>query len=476
MNLKNETGIGFSGSGIRGLVSELSDKVVYAYTRAFIEYLEKIDNVVNKEIAIAGDRRESTPDLMKVVALAIIDKGYKVINCGIIPSPALAFFGIKKEIPSIMITGSHIPGDRNGIKFNNVDGEILKDDERGIEEMEVLIEESVNLKVPSLPEVDGEAEEIFIKRYLNFFPAGILAGKKIGLYGHSAVGREMLFTILNRLGAEVVKIEYLDNFVAIDTEAVDDKLKENGIKWQAEYGVEALVSTDGDSDRPLIANEYGNWLRGDVLGIITAKYLGAKAVVTAISCNTALEKSGWFEIVEKVKINSPYIVAKLDELTKSGKEGVVGYGSDGGFLVATDIEKEGKVLDRLPTRDAIIVILSCLASTFYENKTISELINHLPARFTASGSLKGFPTEKALRIIEGLSVEKINIMFEGKLKVADINDIDGKRITFTTGEIIHFRPSKNAPEFRNYTEADSQERAEELSQIAGQIIANWAKS
>jgi phosphomannomutase len=45
--------------------------------------------------------------------------GYRPVNCGKIPSPAVALFGLENKIPAIMVTGSHIPDDRNGIKFNN---------------------------------------------------------------------------------------------------------------------------------------------------------------------------------------------------------------------------------------------------------------------------------------------------------------------------------------------------------------------
>ena len=69
---------------------------------------------------------------MKAVIKAISDKGYDVVNCGKIPAPTVTFYGIKNSIPSIMITGSHIPFDRNGIKFNKSTGEILKSDEKKI--------------------------------------------------------------------------------------------------------------------------------------------------------------------------------------------------------------------------------------------------------------------------------------------------------------------------------------------------------
>jgi len=48
-------------------------------------------------------------------------------------------------------------------------------------------------------------------------------------------------------------------------------------------------------------------------------------------------------------------------------------------------------------------------------------------------------------------------------KPVDMNQIDGLRITFANGEIVHLRPSGNAPELRCYAEADNQERAAALA-------------
>ncbi len=52
--------------------------------------------------------------------------------CGRVPTPALALAGLARVVPSIMVTGSHIPFDRNGIKFYTPRGEISKQDEQPI--------------------------------------------------------------------------------------------------------------------------------------------------------------------------------------------------------------------------------------------------------------------------------------------------------------------------------------------------------
>jgi phosphomannomutase len=47
--------------------------------------------------------------------------------------------------------------------------------------------------------------------------------------------------------------------------------------------------------------------------------------------------------------------------------------------------------------------------------------------------------------------------------VASLNRTDGLRITFANEEVIHLRPSGNAPEFRCYAEANTDERAREIT-------------
>ena len=69
---------------------------------------------------------------MTACARAVRDKGGQPVNLGFIPSPAVASYGFGRSIPTLMVTGSHIPDDRNGIKFNLPNGEILKHDEERI--------------------------------------------------------------------------------------------------------------------------------------------------------------------------------------------------------------------------------------------------------------------------------------------------------------------------------------------------------
>src|SRR3546814_20664639 len=61
---------------------------------------------------------------------AVRAAGLEAECCGMLPTPALALHAITQRIPAVMVTGSHIPFDRNGLKFYRPDGAIDKMEEQ----------------------------------------------------------------------------------------------------------------------------------------------------------------------------------------------------------------------------------------------------------------------------------------------------------------------------------------------------------
>ncbi|MGA2244898.1 MAG: phosphomannomutase [Verrucomicrobiota bacterium] len=489
--LMDRSGVAFGTSGARGLATAMTDLVCYAYARGFLQYLESVGEIkhAGERVAVGGDFRPSTDRIMEAACRAAEDLGYRPVNCGKVPSPALALFGLENKIPSLMVTGSHIPDDRNGIKFNRCAGEILKADERGISSQGVDLDDSrftANGRFASpgaAPHpVSPEAGENYVMRYLNFFAHDALHGLRVGVYQHSAVGRDVLAKILSQLGAQVTPLGRSDRFIPVDTEAIRPEDARLAADWARTGNFDALVSADGDSDRPLVGDEKGAWLRGDIAGILCARFLGADSVSTPVSCNTAVEKCRWFREIRRTRIGSPFVVAAMTEAAAAGAKRVVGYEANGGFLLGSDIATGGKTLRALPTRDAVIVILGILLLAKQQRKKISELAASLPPRFTASDRLKDFPAEKSRAILDGFgsgaeAADKAALekMFGGICgPVASVNRTDGLRVVFTNGEIIHLRPSGNAPEFRCYAEAKTDERAREITARALARINAWS--
>ena len=481
-DLMQRSGVAFGTSGARGRVEDMTPEVCYAYTAAFLAHLAQGSGLApGTAIALGGDLRPSTPDIMAAVARACTDAGHPVINAGTVPSPALAAFGIAQGLPSIMVTGSHIPDDRNGIKFNRTDGEILKEDEAGIRAQAVQRPEPFPaITAADLPPVDGRVRLAYLQRYLDFMPPGSLAGLKVAVYQHSSVARDLLPELLEALGAEVQALGRSERFIPVDTEAIRPEDSELARRWAAEQGFDAIVSTDGDADRPLVGDEQGRWLRGDIAGPLTARWLGIRRLATPVSSNTVVEKSGWFEGVRRTRIGSPYVIAAMQALASDGVP-VAGYEANGGFLLATDIERDGRRLAALPTRDAVIVILALLASARESGQPLSALTRSLPPRFTASDRLKDFPTERARAVIAGFleadgsaNRSAIEQAFGDLCGPLDrIDTTDGLRMIFANGEIIHLRPSGNAPEFRCYVEAEEDARAGQMLPVCLERLLDY---
>lgn len=471
-----QSGVAFGTSGARGLVSAMTDRVCYAYTAGFLQFLIE-DGAWQRggRVALAGDLRPSTPRILAACAQAVRDCGGEPVFCGYVPTPALAHWAFAEGVPSLMVTGSHIPDDRNGIKFYRPRGEILKDDEPGITRQRVDLgrvtwtDEGQFEASPALPPVTAIADG-YRDRYVAFFGAQALRGKRIGVYQHSAVGRDILAEILAALGAEVTPLGRSPTFIPVDTEAVRPEDVVLARDWAAEYGFDAIASTDGDSDRPLLADHTGEWLRGDVLGVLCARQLAATAVVTPVSSNTLVEKCGAFARVHRTRIGSPYVIAAMNAALAAGEGLVCGYEANGGFLVANSIEAEGRRLESLPTRDAVLPIVAALVAA--GSGTLRDLLESLPPRVTYSDRIEAFTPERRDRLMAWLvpaggesATAELDRTF-APIADAPLNEVDltdGVRMTFANGRIIHLRGSGNAPELRCYSEAEDTVLAQALN-------------
>ena len=483
----------FGTSGVRGLVLDMSDAECYLYTKSFVQYVKKKCIVTPKVVALAGDYRSSTTWIKDAVAYAIYSEGLRVSDCGTIATPAVTAYGINLGIPSIMVTGSHITADRNGIKFNMPWGEILKDDEAEIfkgynslrheEELLQLKDSSIfrnggafkrNIPIEK-EEVHEAVARLYEERFISFFPQDVLSGLKVVFYEHSTVSRDIGPKILRALGAEVICVKRSDVFVAVDTEAIDNP--NELANWVLEHKADALVSADGDGDRALVVDEKGQIVQGDIIGTLAAEYLQADSISIPVSCNTALEKCGKFKHIRRTKIGSPFVIESMYAAVNEGKKRVVGFEANGGFLTGTAFTHPdtGHTMKALPTRDAMLPIIAFLSLCRKTGKTASDLIETLPQRFTYSGLLREFPQQTAREFLgrfteKGFAEKLLNSSFG---EISSIDFSDGVRITFVEEDIVHLRPSGNAPEFRCYTESSSKKRAIDNFNTAIEIVRLW---
>ncbi|MEZ9077690.1 phosphomannomutase [Vibrio cyclitrophicus] len=448
-----QSGVQFGTSGARGLVEQFSSDVCAAFTHAFIKGIK--ESFEFDTLALAIDNRPSSYAMAQACSVAAKQAGLQVIYYGVVPTPALAYVAMQQAMPCIMVTGSHIPFDRNGLKFYRPDGEISKADEKAILTAEVEFE-----SITDLLELDVSpfAAQEYTRRYTSLFDSEMLSGKRIGIYEHSSAGRDIYAGLFEALGAEVISLERTNEFVPIDTEAVAEVDTVKAKAWSKEHNLDFIFSTDGDGDRPLVADENGEWLRGDILGLLCAQEMGIYALAIPVSCNTIIEQSSAFKTVSKTKIGSPYVIAEFEALSGNFAR-IAGFEANGGFLLGSDVEINGKVIKALPTRDAVLPALMLLSAA--RTTSIAKLVSDLPQRFSHSDRIQNFATEKSVAILAYGTDEPQSLLsalgFDEVIEKVDTTD--GLRMTLSSGVIVHLRPSGNAPELRCYAEAGSMKEA-----------------
>jgi len=533
---RTPTPLRFGTSGLRGKVEDITDLEAYVNTAGFLGVmLARGVAVPGTTVPLGGDLRPSTDSpqrsIMRAVAQAVRDAGMHVLNLGPLPTPALTLEGLAQDSPSIMVTGSHIPFDRNGIKFNTPTGEVLKTDEAEIlaavaraRQLEYARPAELShfdddgwfkpgVSVP-LEEPTARGRARYVARYTDAFAPNVLHGLRVALYEHSAVGRELVADILRALGAEVLPCGRASSFVPIDTEALGedglatlqrlaDETKSKG------HAVDAVISTDGDSDRPLVAavdaDGHVNFIGGDVLGVLVARALGADAIAVPVSATDMVEPVFGDPVdVQRTRIGSPWVIAAMNDMAG---ECIVGWEANGGFLHASPITTERGTLAPLPTRDAalpIVVALRIAAEAKQRGSSLLAEIDALPSRHSRAGLLDaidparsaalkrryamprpdlrganatpdgfvGFGSDGQQATLQQADVAALTRLWarlqrhftaaEGFTPIRTIDTLDGIRITFEAGDVAHVRPSGNAPQLRIYAQADTASRADAI--------------
>lgn len=441
----------FGTSGVRGLVVDLEGQPARRYVAAFLKHLQDSGQMAGGRVLVGYDLRPSSPAIAEDCLAAIAYAGFEPVDCGAVPTPALALQAMTTDSAAVMITGSHIPADRNGLKFYKPAGEVSKTDEAGI--VGALSDAEVPDYDESVLDENEETIEAYRDRCVDLLPGGALDGMRVGVFEHSTVSRELMGEVLAALGAQVVSLGRSDVFVPVDTEAFSDGLFAPLPGWVREHKLDAIISADGDADRPLVMDDNGNFVRGDALGLLAARFLAAKTVVTPVTSNSAIERTGYFDHVVRTRVGSPFVVAEMEKADK-----VVGFEANGGTFVGDGFE-----LTALPTRDAILPVIAVLGLAAAEKITVAELVSRLPLQVAVADRLQNVPAERSGPFLERLQKDAAYAAeVLAPETISGVNAIDGLQYHLSGGETVHFRASGNAPELRSYVEAGTEERAKAL--------------
>ncbi len=297
--------------------------------------------------------------------------GVDVLLVGPLPTPGIAnITSSMRADAGVVISASHNLFQDNGIKFFSADGFKLPDD---IEmKIEKLIEQNqIDSLRPTASEV-GKAFRIddaagrYIVYLKNTFPTSLdLTGMRIVLDCANGAAYKVAPAVFSELGAEVIPLGVKPDGTNINAgcgslhpEVISEAVKQH----RADIG----IALDGDADRVIVCDEFGNEVNGDQIMAICAtemiarKTLRKKTLVATVMSNMGLDiairKAGGK--ILKTSVGDRYVV---EEMRKGGYN--LG-GEQSGHLI---------FLDHNTTGDGVLAALQLLSVMRRRGKSLSEL-------------------------------------------------------------------------------------------------------
>ncbi|MBR5239181.1 MAG: phosphoglucosamine mutase [Clostridia bacterium] len=254
----------FGTDGVRGIVNrDLSAPLAYDIGRALTSYLKQTHK--QPTIAIGKDTRISGDMLEAALTSGILSAGGNVIKLGILPTPAVSLFAKKYQCDGgIMVSASHNPTEYNGIKLFDKNG--MKFPDEAEDSIEAFVRTQNKFPNPSddkigtlLPSPD--AKEDYIEWLIGRTSADF-SGMKVALDCANGATSQIAEDVFQRLGAQVFAIGNTPDGININ-EGCGSTHMENICRFTKENGADFGIAFDGDGDRALFSDEFGNEVDGD---------------------------------------------------------------------------------------------------------------------------------------------------------------------------------------------------------------------
>ena len=448
-------------SGIRGTIGGnpgegLSPLDIVKFTSAYAAWAKEAAGKNKIKIVVGRDARISGPMVDKIVVGTLMGSGIDVINLGLSTTPTTELaVTMEGADGGIILTASHNPKQWNALKLLNNKGEFLSaaDGEKiltiaekeefsfvEVDDLGVITENNSYLQkhidhVCELELVDIEA----IKA----------AGFTVAVDCVNSVGGTFLPPLLKALGVDDVIELYCEpnGDFPHNPEPLPENLTEiSSLIKEKKADVGFVV--DPDVDRLAIVNENGTMFGEEYTLVAVSDYVLSKQkgnTVSNLSSTRALRdvtesNGGSYSAAAVGEVN---VVNKMKET-----DAVIGGEGNGGIIYPASHYG----------RDALVGIGLFLTHLAKSGKKCSELRATYPEYFISKNKIQLTP---------GLDVDKILADMKAKYSSEEVNDIDGVKIDFPD-RWVHLRKSNTEPIIRIYSEAPTNDEAD---QLANKIIS-----
>ncbi len=427
---------------IRGKVSDdFPPEVVEALGKGFGTYIKRSGG---QEIALSGDVRLTTPDLMEQFKTGVLSTGVDVIKIGILPTPANYYSMFSLGVAgAVQITGSHNPPEFNGFKLSRDKKAVFGE---AIQEIRVIIE-----KEDYETGEGSEASYDILTKYKRMIASKIDIKKpmKVVMDCGNAAGAICAPEIFKNLNVELTEL-YCDVDGTFPNHHPDPTVKENlvdliSLVKQGSYDIG--LAFDGDADRVGVVDETGDIVWADQLIALFLPEVVEEGdeILYDVKCSQALEemivKYGGKPVMWKT--GHSLIKQRMSELNcKLG-------GEMSGHIFFAD--------DYFGYDDAIYVAARIVQTLSRTDQKLSQLKAELPKYYsTPEMRLEAESDEEKFRIAK----EAVAYFTENY----DCSTVDGVRIKFGDGWGL-VRSSNTQPVIVCRFEANTAERMEEIQSI-----------
>ncbi|MGO0041234.1 phosphoglucosamine mutase [Streptococcus suis] len=419
----------FGTDGVRGEANvELTPELAFKLGR-FGGYVLSQHETDVPRVFVARDTRISGQMLEAALIAGLLSVGIHVYKLGVLATPGVAHL-VKTEKASagVMISASHNPAQDNGIKFFAGDG--FKLDDALEAEIEALLDaEEDTLPRPSAQGL-GDVVEYpeGLRKYQQFLVSTgtDLDGMKVALDTANGAAATSARQIFVDLGADLTVMAEKPDGLNIN-EGVGSTHPEKLQELVKETGSQIGLAFDGDSDRLIAVDEYGDLVDGDRIMYIVGKYLADRGllakntIVTTVMSNLGFHKALDREGIEKAvtAVGDRYVVEEMRKEgynvggEQSGHVILMDYNTTGdGQLTAvqlTKIMKEtGKKLSELaaevtiyPQKLVNIRVENSMKDKAMEVPAIAAIIEKMEAEMAGNGRILVRPsgTEPLLRVM-----------------------------------------------------------------------------
>lgn len=394
----------FGTDGIRGVpwnypfTEDFIRKIAYCAVKVISK--NRIANGSCTTIFIGMDTRASAQPIKKYLCEGFRAGRSKVVNIGIIPTPAISYIVQKEKADfGVVISASHNPPEFNGIKFFGPDGRKLNDNlELEIENM-LLSKEQPKFKkaFPQMCKKDFSAE--YIDFLLSTLPKNFsLKDKKLVIDCANGAASKVAPALFTKLGAELILTGNKPNGYNINENCGALHI-ERISKLTSASGAFCGISLDGDADRCLFCDETGVAMDGDDVIALSAPFLKEQGRLTNNGVAlTFMSNLGLIKYLERNGIKTEQVPVGDKNVTDALEK----------FDYKLGGETSGHTVFRefFPTGDGLLTALQTLAVVQARGKCFSALRGGWKRypQFLRSVKVKQKPD---LKKVKGLS-EKIS--------------------------------------------------------------------